>query len=183
MTLIYYPTWSRLDGLLAGISIAAIKIFRPLWWARLTKRPAFLLLAGVSGMAASVLWFGDQVAGLLPTIFAFPLLAASIAMIVAGVSDDRTIVGRYMVPGARTLATGAYSVYLTQKIAFHLVAASSVPSGWLRFALAIGLALALGAALYWTIERPFLKLRDRLTGRARTPIMGASAAKCDTCAA
>lgn len=162
MNFIYYPTWSRLDGLLAGISIAAIRIFRPLWWARLTRRPNALLLVGLLGIGASILWFGSQIAGLLSTIFAFPLLAASIALIVASACDARSLIGRYEVPGARALATGAYSLYLTQKIAYHLIDTSSLPPGWLRFGLAIGLAAVFGAALYWSVERPFLKLRDRM---------------------
>jgi peptidoglycan/LPS O-acetylase OafA/YrhL len=170
MTMIYYPTWSRLDGLLAGISIAAISLFRPLWWARLTKRPNILLIVGIFGMAVSIFWFGGQIAGLFPTVFAFPLLAASIALIVAAASDARSVLGRFTVPGARTIATGAYSLYLTQKIAYHLAVTSSIPPGWLRFAFAVGLAGVLGAALYWGVERPFLKLRDRLDGRTRTPL-------------
>jgi peptidoglycan/LPS O-acetylase OafA/YrhL len=143
MTLIYYPTWSRLDGLLAGVSIAAIKIFRPAWWRRLTKRPNALLVTGMAGIATSIYWFGGQIAGLLPTIFAFPLLGASIALMVAALSDERSLLGGYGVPGARVLATGAYSIYLTQKIAFHLIATSSLPPGWLRFSAAIGVALLL----------------------------------------
>src|ERR1019366_4125112 len=35
---IYYPTYSRLDGLLAGVTLSLIKSFRPLWWSAFTKR-------------------------------------------------------------------------------------------------------------------------------------------------
>jgi peptidoglycan/LPS O-acetylase OafA/YrhL len=180
MMLIYYPTWSRLDGLLAGISLAAVRIFRPLWWARLTNRPNMLLLVGVAGIAVSIIWFGGQIADLLPTIFAFPLLAASISLVVAAASDTRSILDRHALPGARALATGAYSIYLTQKIAYHLIATSSVPPGWLRFVLALILALVFGSALYWSVERPFLKLRDRLDGRSRRPIISGEKADFDT---
>jgi len=30
---IYYPTYTRLDGLLVGVTLAGIKVFRPGWWA------------------------------------------------------------------------------------------------------------------------------------------------------
>src|SRR6185312_7951846 len=30
---IYYPTWTRLDGLLAGVLLATIQAYRPRWWA------------------------------------------------------------------------------------------------------------------------------------------------------
>jgi hypothetical protein len=29
---IYYPTWTRLDGLIAGVVMAAVRLFRPVWW-------------------------------------------------------------------------------------------------------------------------------------------------------
>jgi peptidoglycan/LPS O-acetylase OafA/YrhL len=172
MKLIYYPTWSRLDGLLAGISIAAIEIFRPSWWRKMTRKPNLLLALGTMGIGAAILWFGGQISALYPTMFAFPLLALSIAVLVAGASDSRSLVGRHSVPGAKALATGAYSLYLSHKIAFHLAAPSGGGSwDWLHLGFAFGLALAFGTALYWCVERPFLKLRDQLDGRTRTPIM------------
>ena len=69
------------------------------------------------------------------------------------------------------LATGAYSFYLTQKLAYHVVDAGYIPGlgneGWLRFFVAIGIALIMGALLHWLIERPFLRLRDRWDGPSR----------------
>ena len=170
MTLIYYPTWSRLDGLLAGISLALIRIFRPGWWTRLTCQPDLLVALGLAGIVFVTLWFDGQIPTFLPATFGFPLLAASIALIVAGASDQQSIIGRYEIPGAGALATGAYSLYLIQKIAFHMVASSTMAEGWLRFAAAIGLALVFGAALYWAVERPFLKLRERWDGPSRSSI-------------
>lgn len=171
MELIYYPTWSRLDGLLAGISIAVIEIFRPSWWRAITRRPNVLLALGGVGTGVAMLWFGRQVTTLYPAMFGFPLLSLSIAALVAGASDSRSLAGRYSLPGAKALATGAYSLYLSHKIAFHLAA----PSGdgfpdWLHLVLAFGLALGFGTALYWCVERPFLQLRDRRDGRVRTSI-------------
>ncbi|WP_206245272.1 acyltransferase family protein [Novosphingobium terrae] len=170
MKLIYYPTWSRLDGLLAGISIAAIEIFRPSLWQRMTCRPNLLLALGMMGTGAAMLWFGGQISTFYPTIFAYPLLALSIALLVAGAADSHSLAGRYTIPGAKALATGAYSLYLSHKIAFHLAAPSDDGSpDWLHLSLAFGLALTFGTALYWCVERPFLRLRDRLDGRTRTP--------------
>jgi peptidoglycan/LPS O-acetylase OafA/YrhL len=171
MTLIYYPTWSRLDGLLAGVTAATIKIFCPDAWRRLTAKPDLLLLCGLVGLGSSMVLFKEQFASLIPAIFGFPLLALSIALIVAAGAEPRSIINRYKVPGATALATGAYSLYLSQKIAYHLVVSGLVPSfgstGWLRFAIAIVTALAIGTALDWTVERPFLKLRARLDGPSR----------------
>ncbi|MEA3002971.1 MAG: hypothetical protein QOH81_1759 [Sphingomonadales bacterium] len=181
MTLIYYPTWSRLDGLLAGIAIAAVKIFRPRRWERLVARPNLLLGLGLAGTGAAILLFHSQIAPLLPSAIGFPLLSASIALVVAAASTDRALIGRYRIPGAAALATGAYSLYLSQKIAYHALGAGLAPllgaTGYSRLALAFGAALAVGAALYWAVERPFLKLRDRLEGPSRSSIAVAAAAR------
>lgn len=174
MTLIYYPTWSRLDGLLAGIAAAALRLYRRAAWERLVARPNFLLACGLTGMAASILLFHAQIAHFPATAIGFPLLSASIALIVAAASTDRALIGRYRIPGAAALATGAYSLYLSQKIAYHTVGAHLAPMTGLRgyplLAVAVAAALALGALLYWTVERPFLRLRDRLEGPSRSSI-------------
>jgi peptidoglycan/LPS O-acetylase OafA/YrhL len=174
MTLIYYPTWSRLDGLLAGIAIAALKIFRPHQWERFTSRPNLLVAVGLVGVAAAILLFQRQIAPFLAAAAGFPLLSASIALIVAAASTDRALIGRHRVPGAAALATGAYSLYLSQKLAYHAVAAWVAPAldavGWPRLALAFTAALASGALLYWTVEWPFLRLRDRFEGPSRSSI-------------
>jgi peptidoglycan/LPS O-acetylase OafA/YrhL len=170
MTLIYYPTWSRLDGLLAGIAAAAIKIFRPQLWQMLTSRPNLLLASGLAGIALAILFFGHQIATFLPAVFGFPLLAFSIVLVVMAGTSTGSIIDRYRVPGASALATAAYSLYLSQKIAYHLVVAGIVSSfgatGYARLLLAIVTALVVGAVLYWLVERPFLKLRDRLDSRS-----------------
>src|SRR5262249_36681136 len=60
VTLIYYPTWSRLDGLLAGIALATLKIFRPSVWMRFVAQPNLLFAAGLAGAGISVMLFGGQ---------------------------------------------------------------------------------------------------------------------------
>jgi peptidoglycan/LPS O-acetylase OafA/YrhL len=57
----------------------------------------------------------------LPTLFGYPLLAASAALIVVVASDRQSLLGRHTVPGARALACGAYSLYLTHKMVLHAV--------------------------------------------------------------
>jgi peptidoglycan/LPS O-acetylase OafA/YrhL len=174
MALIYYPTWSRLDGLLAGIAAASIKIYRRAAWARLVARPNLLLACGLAGIAAAILLFHVQIAPFLPTAFGFPLLSGSIALVVAAASTDRALIGRYRIPGAAALATGAYSLYLSQKIAYHAIGAGLAArvglSGYPLLIAAFAAALVLGALLYWAVERPFLRLRDRLEGASRSSI-------------
>jgi peptidoglycan/LPS O-acetylase OafA/YrhL len=171
MRLIYYPTYSRMDGLLAGASAAALKAFRPEAWRRLMARPNLLLAGGLSGVVLSAAFFQHQIAAFWPAVFGYPLLAASLAAVVSAAGEARSIIGGRALPGAGALAAGSYSLYLSHKMIFHAVGAGLLPIPArldpVSPALAlIGAALA-GAVLYWAVERPFLKLRDRLEARAR----------------
>jgi peptidoglycan/LPS O-acetylase OafA/YrhL len=171
MTFIYYPTWTRLDGLLAGIGAATVQTFRPSWWARLTARCNLLLLFGVAGVLATSLVFGGQISGLLASVFGFPLVAVSMGLLVIGASSPASVASRLAVPGVGALAAGAYSLYLSHKVIYHQVALAS--ADWppelkpLALVVALGGALIAGAVLYFAVERPFLRLRDRLTPLAR----------------
>ena len=178
MRLIYYPTGTRLDGLLMGVAAAAVRAFRPAAWARLTARPNLLLGAGLLGVVASTVFFRDQIAGFWPTVLGFPLLSFCIALVVIAGAESRSLIGRYRVPGAGALATGAYRLYLSHKAIFHWVqlAAPHLPAPLqsVAFALALLAALGVGAALYWLVERPFLKLRNRLEGPSRSSLAAAA---------
>jgi peptidoglycan/LPS O-acetylase OafA/YrhL len=161
---IYYPTWSRLDGLVAGIALATLKIFRPSLWKRFVAQPNLLLAAGLIGIGIAIGLFAGPILPLVGTAIGFPLLSASVALIVAAASTGRALVGKYRVPGGQALATGAYSLYLTHKIAYHAVDAWISPAlgttGYGTLMVAIVVALLVGALLYWAVERPFLILRD-----------------------
>lgn len=165
MELIYYPTWSRLDGLLAGVAMATIKVFKPKAWDRARKCRRILLGAGLGCVAASILLFPDQIGSIWAAVFGYPLLSLGFALLVIA-ADGRATSFLWRVPGAGALAASAYSLYLTHKLVFGALARFGASIGITHPAAivltaALGAALA-GAALYWSVERPFLRLRDRL---------------------
>jgi peptidoglycan/LPS O-acetylase OafA/YrhL len=173
MRYIYYPTWTRLDGLLAGVSLALLRTFRPEAWARLTARPNLLLAMGVIGVGLSIRVFGAQIAGLFGSMFGFPLVAASMALLVAGAGDPRSVLSRAALPGAGALAAVSYSLYLSHKMVFHavigLTAGAPHAVQALTPVLALAAALVVGFGLYLTVERPVLRLREAMQ-RGRRPI-------------
>jgi len=168
---IYYPTYSRVDGLLAGVTLALIKTFRPVWWNALARRGHTLLCVGAALVGLAIYLFKDRWesvdgAAAVGVAIGFPLLALGLGMLVASSLSFNGWL-RFKVPGATLIATLAYSLYLTQKEVIHLVDlcfpaianAGMVP--WLALYAACSLAVA--AALYLCVERPFLILRDRRT--------------------
>jgi peptidoglycan/LPS O-acetylase OafA/YrhL len=161
---IYYPTWMRLDGLLMGIVLAALRVYRPLLWVRLQARSNVILLGGVA-MSCLALWlFRDRV-GLLANAIGWPLLSFGFGLLVFAGVDRGSLIGRWRVPGAGWIAGISYSLYLSHKIAFHVVQVMfSKPlqgRGVPTFAVYALAVLALGALLHYFVERPFLRLRER----------------------
>lgn len=177
MSHIYYPTYSRLDGLLAGVTLALIKTFRPAWWSHIARHGHALLVAGVAIVGVAVYLTRDghpaeTGTSLASVLFAFPLLAAGLACLVASALTTNGWL-RLKIPGAQLCATLAYCFYLTQKELLHLVdqwfpnleAASRL--AW--FAVYMALCFAVASALHLAVERPFLLLRDRYRSRKPAP--------------
>jgi peptidoglycan/LPS O-acetylase OafA/YrhL len=165
---IYYPTWARLDGLLAGVALAAAKVYRPQAWARWQGRANLVALAGLAVVAAAMALFRDRL-GFAASVFGYPLLALGMGLLVLAGAGGHGWLGRRL-PMAGWLARISYSLYLSHKLAMHLVYAQFGPAlqgrpmlAFVAYAVAV---LAAGALLYYGVERPFLRLRDRLDRRA-----------------
>jgi peptidoglycan/LPS O-acetylase OafA/YrhL len=172
---LYYPTWMRLDGLLMGVMLASLQVYRPQVWARLQLHSNACLLGGVavSGLA---FWMFRERTGLLANTFGWPVLSFGFGLLVFAGADRRSLIGRWRVPGAGWIAAISYSLYLSHKIALHVVQEALAPtmqgSSVLLF-LTYGLAvLLLGAALHHLVEPPFLRWRDRRPAASTTSQAG-----------
>lgn len=165
---IYYPTYTRLDGLLAGVLLAAIHAYRPTMWNSLQSRANLVAAAGLVITGLAIWLFRDRL-GFTASVYGFPLLSLGLALLVAAGTGHRSF-GRWRIPGAGWVAAMSYSVYLSHKLALHAVAgvlaAHPVAHGWEAFGLYAVAILALGALLHYAVERPFLRLRSR---RAHKP--------------
>lgn len=160
---IYNPTYVRLDGLIAGVFVAAVEIFRPALWGRAMKRWPLLLLSGLAGVFACTRVEPTNLAG---SMLLFPLLAASLALILAGAVGSRNWPGQKNVPGAKEVALVSFSLYLTHKQVYAFIqsqfGAYLERSDMMAFIAYNAAALAVAALLYMLIEKPALALRDRL---------------------
>ncbi len=166
---IYYPTYSRLDGLLAGVALALVKTFRPRWWSELTTHGHALLVSGAALVGVAIYLFRDrwETAFGAPAVgvaMGYRLLAVGFALLVGCALSTNGLLRR-RVPGAQLIATLAYSLYLTSKEMIHVVddwfpkIAEGHMLEWLAVYAACSLSVA--TALYLCVEKPFLMFRDR----------------------
>lgn len=179
MRWIYYPTDTRLDGLVAGVALAAIRIFRPSWflaksgWAKVAGHGTSMLIGGLALVAAALWMFRwdypnmEETAGI---VVGFPVLSAGLGLVVAAATCNRGVI-QIRIPGARGLAILAYSLYLTHKAVAHVDRAifpwMEQSTSWLTAGIYALSCLAVAAALYFAVERPFLMLRARQTLKTR----------------
>jgi peptidoglycan/LPS O-acetylase OafA/YrhL len=174
---IYYPTYTRLDGLLVGVVLAVIKTFRPLWWQQMMGRGWALLFAGISVCALAMWLFFDRF-GLSATLVGFPLMSLGLGLLVAASVSPTCSLSK--VRGFGLIATLAYSVYLTHKEIAHLnrmyLGSYMQNGGWPAFLIVFSTCFLAAAVLYFAIERPFLRLRERLQKRKNVAVMESAAA-------
>jgi len=162
---IYYPTWNRLDGLLCGVALAAWKVFHPQGWANARRYSNVSLLVGLAVMALALGLFQDRI-GLLANAIGWPVLSAGLGLLVFAGAGRDSLIGRWKVPGAEWLAAASYSLYLVHKALYHVVQAQwgdqLAGKGLFAFFAYGFAALAAGAVLHYTVERPLLRLRDQV---------------------
>ena len=167
---LYYPTWCRLDGLLAGIVLAVVAVFRPATWERLMQRGNAFLVLGLLGMALAF-WLFPQRNGLMANAIGWPVLSWAIACLVVAGASPSSWIGRRALPGAGWIAAISYSLYLSHKLVFaagdRLWGQALAGQGLVMFAVYAIATLAGGAALHYAVERPFLRLRARRRQAAR----------------
>jgi peptidoglycan/LPS O-acetylase OafA/YrhL len=170
MARIYYPSYSRLDGLLVGVVLAAVRVFRPGWWARIARRGHLLTVSAI-GLVALALWLTrdryESVTGVAAVgdVVGFPILALGLGCLLASSVSTNGVLSRWKIPGTKLIATLAFTLYLTSKELIHIVdlwfPRLHEASMWGWLAVYAGLCLVTAGALHLCVERPFLWLRDR----------------------
>ena len=156
--------------------IAAVEKFRARLWQRLTNSAIWLWLPALA-LIVYALWLGESdYINFTACVWQFPLVATGMAALLICALSPRMPFLRVAIPGAAFIASIAYSAYLVQKLVIHGVTefcrtqaldTQSLPA-------LVGVEVCVYAAatiLFFTVERPFLQLRRRLTPRA-SPAVG-----------
>lgn len=162
VTWIYYPTYTRLDGLLSGMAIAGLAVFYPALKDKLTRYPNLLLLAGIGILVA-----GYQLSfarlSFNANVYGFPVIAL---LVLAAISPG-CMLYKLRSGISSSLAILSYSIYLVHKGITHLCLVyfgklGIEEDGYWMLLLSILFSVLAALILRYTVEKPFLKMRDTL---------------------
>jgi peptidoglycan/LPS O-acetylase OafA/YrhL len=167
---IYYPTYTHFEGLLVGVALAGLQLFRPAAWARIERWRHEALIGGSLLVALSCWLFVDRFESTtgpaaVSTVAGFPVLAVGLGLLVFSAVAGGGLLQLLPVPGAPTVARLAFSLYLTHKEAVHLcrllLPSLTRANGFLQAALYGAACCVVASLLYFGVEKPFLLLRER----------------------
>jgi len=166
---IYYPTYNRLDALLAGVSIAGLYTFNPKVKDAINKRSNLIMLAGVTLLIPAYFICTPQ-ATFSTTVFGYPLIAISYGLIVAAVVCPGNILYNVKSWLTSQIATLSYGIYLIHKLTIHLIQNILEKAGVdrnsnLMMLCCIISCIAAALALRYLIEKPSLRIRDKVLAR------------------
>jgi len=151
MKYIYYPTYTRLDGLVVGVGLAIVRTFRSGWFSRMSRYGDLSLAFGLAAIAGAL--------GLCDFGYPSPDLRTSL-MVAAAVSPKGILTRR--VPGAQALAAISFSLYLTHKSVAHaihqLLPTLTGKADWWAASVYFVVCPGFAALLYFAVEKPFLLL-------------------------
>lgn len=165
MAKIYYPSFCRLDGLVLGVSIALLRNFHKKTWNYLTQKGNGFMVIGLIGCYFTCHPL-PNLFGFAPTAISYLSRSVSFASLTIAALSSKTLLYKIKIPGALTLSTWSYAIYLTHKQIIHIsqsMLADSIiaKSNILMLLLVIFFSLLGGWILYTFVENPFLKLRDQ----------------------
>ncbi|MBN8702560.1 MAG: acyltransferase [Bacteroidetes bacterium] len=161
---IYYPTYNRLDGILVGVSIAAVYVFLPNVWNRIRNYGNFIFGFGLLILAGCYFLCYDKTA-FNASIFGFPLIAIGYGFVVAAAVSETSFLYKWNSRLTTFIATISYSVYLTHKGVIHLTLtflSDYVMHNNVRLLICMITCISFAYLLHFIVERPFMKWRSRM---------------------
>lgn len=161
---VYYPTYNRLDGLLIGVGIAAIYQFLPSTWNSISKYGNQSIVLSLMILTAAY-FLCEDTRTFNASIFGFPLVSLGYGLLVVGAVSPTGFLYQWQSKVTSYIAALSYAIYLTHKGIIHitqelLVDINLNPNLLLLICI---IACLLGAvALNTAVEKPFMKLRNKL---------------------
>jgi len=161
---IYYPTWNRLDGLLAGVSIAALYRFYPYAFAKISKYGNLCIIAGLTVVTAAYFLCKDQ-RSFSASVFGYPIIALGYGLLVMGAISPAGFLYRWQSKVTSFIAALSFAIYLMHKGIIHithrLLEGCNINSN-LMLLISIATCILAAYLLHITVEKPFMKLRHKI---------------------
>ncbi len=160
---IYFPTYNRLDGLLVGVSVAAIYQFLPIFWNKISKYGNLLIILGI-GILTFTYFFCSDLVTYNTSVFGFPLIAIGYGFLVLGAISPNSFLFKWNSKISTFIAALSYGIYLIHKVSIHVAQkvfsdlGVDSESGLMVIISAISCVL-MAWILYLTVEKPFMKVR------------------------
>ncbi|MDA3893137.1 MAG: hypothetical protein PF517_15855 [Salinivirgaceae bacterium] len=162
---IYYPSHNRMDGLIIGITVAAIFNFKPRMRDYLTKYGNIVLIIGIALLLLAYKICKSSTFNI--AIYGFPMVALAFGVILIGALSPTCILYKLKSRLTLIIATLSYAIYLTHKQVYQFVKTvlKGTDNEFLHqntFLICLVLALIGGLILHIVIEKPFLNFRDKI---------------------
>lgn len=162
---IYYPTYNRLDGLMIGVAIAATYQFLPRTWDWVSKFGNHFIILGVL-VLTFVYFYCSQLAAYSTSTYGFLVIAIGYGFLVLGAICPTSFLYKWNSKATSFIALLSYGVYLSHKGVIHIMQVAlgqSLPADSnVMMAICFALCFMVAWLLNVTIEKPFLKLRDKV---------------------
>ena len=161
---IYYPTYTRLDGLLIGVSIAGIYQFLPTVWRKISTYGNLFILCSLVVLTSAYFLCYDQML-YHASVFGFPLIAIGYGLMVVGAISPTSFLYKWNSKVTSCIAMLSYATYLTHKGVIHmthLLLADYKINDNLLLILCIITCISFAYLLHLLVEKPFLTLRNRI---------------------
>jgi len=165
---VYYPTWGRLDGLLMGISIAALFQFRLTVAERIAQYGNVLVVVSIVVLVGAYYLCADE-QSFYASVFGFAVVAVGYGLLVFAAISPTCFLYKIRSGITTKIATLSFGIYLVHKGVIHitqslLVKCGIAVDGNMMFVLCIVSSFAGALLLNIIVEQPFLRLRKKILG-------------------
>lgn len=163
---IYYPTYTRFDGLAIGVLIAWFFQFSVRFKNLIDKRGTFFLIVGLLSVSVSLCFCRDQYSQ-GASIFGFTFVAVSYGILLLGAISSSSFLGSKNNFFTSKLALLSYSIYLSHKGVIHIVQmfldrTTISVSGTLSFVICFSVCILVGIVYLYSIEKPSSYIKNKI---------------------